>query len=58
MRENHEPEFSLHGLELLLCAEVNFDNVQKMQPVVSTNPIWALALRQLKQVIKDLEAEE
>jgi hypothetical protein len=44
--------------ELFLCAQINFDNVAKMNPGLDQHPIWALAKAQLDAAVKKLQAEE
>ncbi len=44
--------------EILLCAQVNFENTEKMMPVLKQHPIFQMAMEQLGNGIKKLEEEE
>jgi len=43
------------ALEMLRCAEVNMDSVQKMVPVLTRHPHWIIVKDQLATAIKMLE---
>ena len=44
-------------LELFYCAKINFDNAEKMLPVLKDHPIFQLAKMQLKEAIEKAEEE-
>ena len=53
-----EPDtFTVSTPELAECAEINFKNVAKMNQSVAGNPIFQLALEQLKAVVARLDGE-
>ena len=53
-----EPDtFATSTPELAACAEINFKNVAKMNQSVAENPIFQLALEQLRSVVVRLEGD-
>lgn len=47
-------DFSADTPELAMCAQVNFENVEKLNPALAAHPIYALAKRQLDAVVSRL----
>jgi hypothetical protein len=45
-------------LELAQCAQINFTNIENLAPVLTTNPIWRLAMEQLNAVVHRMECDE
>ena len=45
-------------LEEAMSAQINFENVVKMNPHVGKHPLFIIAMDQLKEVVKMLEAQE
>jgi hypothetical protein len=45
------------ALELLRCAQINFDNLIQMLPGIATMPFYKIARMQLDQGIAQLEGE-
>jgi hypothetical protein len=45
----------ISALEILECAKINFENVEKMNPTLLLHPIYLLAKEQLNNGIKKLE---
>ena len=45
-------------LELFRCAQINFNNVEKMVPLLKEYPIFQIAKRQLAEAIEIAEKEE
>jgi hypothetical protein len=43
------------AIEMARCADINMDNVEKWQPAVAGNPMFALVRAQLRAVIDLLE---
>lgn len=44
-------------MDMLRCAQVNVEQLWKFAPTLSTNPIYAMTIVQLRSVIADLEAK-
>ena len=49
---------SLSIEEVAVSAQMNFENVVKMNPLLKSHPIFQLAMEQLQEVIDRLEKEE
>ena len=49
---------TLSILEIAENAKINFDNVVRLNPVLSKHPMFIIAMEQLKEVIKMLEEKE
>jgi hypothetical protein len=45
-------------LELFYCAKINFDNTEKMMPILKKHPIFQLAKEQLSEAIKKAEKND
>jgi len=45
-------------LELFRCAQINFNNAEKMMPLLKEYPIFQIAKRQLAEAIKAAEKKE
>ena len=48
----------LTAKEILMNAEINFKNYQKMTCGTSINPFFVIAMEQLRNGLKKLEAED
>ena len=46
----------METLELLHCAQINFDNLIKMNPQVASHPMYIIARTQLDEAVRQLEA--
>jgi hypothetical protein len=42
---------------LAQCAQINFQNVENLAPVLKTHPIWLIAMEQLNALVHRLESE-
>lgn len=45
-------------LELVMCAKINFENAQKMMPVLGSHPVFQMARQQLDEALRAVEASE
>lgn len=55
----HVPgDFTEDTDELLECAKINFENVEKMNPGLNKHPIYALAKAQLDECVRRAEHSE
>lgn len=52
---NYKDGFSVDTIELAGCAEINFQNCERMVPGLKQNPMWQLAMSQLKAAVARLE---
>lgn len=43
-------------MELVQCAQINFDNVGRMMPGLKSHPLWIMARCQFNAVAKRLQA--
>jgi hypothetical protein len=49
---------SEEAIEILRCAEINFNNTAKFMPGLVSHPIFMLAMEQLKQGLAMIDADE
>ena len=52
-----DDDFDDDALELCMCAQINFENVEKMISGLRSHPIYQLAKSQLDGVVRRLEEE-
>ena len=48
----------LMDLELFRCAQINFNNAEKMMPILKDHQIYQIAKMQLDEAIQKAESEE
>ena len=53
-----DDDFDGDALELARCAQINFQNFEKMSPFGAAHPIYKLAREQLDAAITRLENED
>lgn len=41
--------------ELARCAQINFQNVERMVPTIKAHPIWRIAMEQFNAVVQRME---
>lgn len=55
MNDDAEDGFAADTTELLQCAQINFENAEKMVPGLAGHPIFRMAKMQLDAVVKRLD---
>lgn len=45
-------------LELLMSAQINFENLEQMTPLVSAHPIYKISKSQLDQAVEEIRKRE
>lgn len=51
-----EDGFTLDTCELAQCAQINFNNLEQLNPTLKTHPMWHLAMQQFNAVVHRLES--
>jgi len=48
----------IEAVEILRCAEINFNNLVKMNPALAHHPFYKIAMEQLKAGIEKIDMED